>query len=136
MQDYAEALRWLRKAAAQGDASAMGSLGVMYANALGVGQDYAAAVSWWLKAAEQGEVTSQAHLEARITSVKVYRKTIVRPRSGFSLRPIRVTPTRNICSASCMRVATVCRRMLLRRRTGTARRLLKATMRPARKLSR
>jgi TPR repeat protein len=62
VQDYAEALRWLRKAAEQGNALAMGNLGVMYANAQGVAQDYTAAVSWWLRAAEQGEVISQTHL--------------------------------------------------------------------------
>ena len=48
--------------------------------------------------------------ESPITLVKGYRKTMVRPRSGFSLRPTRVTPTRNICSAFYMSMATVCQR--------------------------
>ena len=53
-QDYAEAVRWYRKAADQGDADAQFCLGVMYYNGNGVKQDYAEAVRWYFKAAEQG----------------------------------------------------------------------------------
>ncbi|MGN6876123.1 tetratricopeptide repeat protein, partial [Neisseria sp. P0021.S007] len=38
-QDYAEALKWYRKAAEQGDARAQSDLGLMYANGQGVRQD-------------------------------------------------------------------------------------------------
>jgi TPR repeat protein len=38
-QDDAEAVRWYRKAAEQGDAEAQGKLGVMYANGRGVPND-------------------------------------------------------------------------------------------------
>ena len=55
---------------------------------------------------EGAEVDITDTWELRITPVKVYRKTMVRPRSGFSSPPIRVTPTRNICSAFYMSMAT------------------------------
>jgi TPR repeat protein len=53
-QDYAEALKWLHKAAEQGDTSAMDSLASMYRYGEGVTQDYAEAVKWYRKAAELG----------------------------------------------------------------------------------
>ena len=40
-QDYAQALEWYRKAADQGEATALFNLGVMYDNRRGVSQDYA-----------------------------------------------------------------------------------------------
>ena len=61
-QDYAEAVRWYRKAAEQGYAEAQNNLGVMYAEGQGVRQDYAKAVHWYRKAAEQGHVEAQYNL--------------------------------------------------------------------------
>ena len=43
-----------RHAAEQGDAAAQHTLGIMYANGLGVPQDDAEAVRWYRLAAEQG----------------------------------------------------------------------------------
>jgi TPR repeat protein len=40
-QDYAEAMRWYRKAADQGNADAQNIIGWLYRNGWGVGQDYA-----------------------------------------------------------------------------------------------
>jgi uncharacterized protein len=45
-QDYAEAVRWYRKAAEQGLANAQFNLGLMYAKGQGVPQDYAEAPMW------------------------------------------------------------------------------------------
>ena len=42
-QDYAEAVKWFRLAADQGDAGAQSILGVMYDEGHGVPQDYAEA---------------------------------------------------------------------------------------------
>ena len=53
-QDYAEAVKWYRLAAEQGDADAQDKLGVTYAGGEGVPQDYAEAVRWYRLAAEQG----------------------------------------------------------------------------------
>ncbi len=68
-QDYAEAMKWYRKAAKQGLRGAQYNLGVMYGNGLGVPQDYAEAVKWYRKAeegfrkaAEQGDAKAQYFL--------------------------------------------------------------------------
>ncbi len=61
-QDYAEALKWYRKAAEQGDAKAQYDLGSMYGTGRGVTQDYAEAARWYRKAAEQGNAKAQYHL--------------------------------------------------------------------------
>jgi hypothetical protein len=45
-QNNAEALKWLRLAAAQGDAEAQNNLGSMYGSGRGVPQDYAEALKW------------------------------------------------------------------------------------------
>ncbi|MGO9144786.1 MAG: tetratricopeptide repeat protein [Desulfomonilia bacterium] len=61
-QDYAEAVRWFRKAAYQGYANAQNDLGTMYLNGQGITQDYDEAVKWYRKAADQGEVNAQYNL--------------------------------------------------------------------------
>ena len=61
-QDYAEAARWYRKAAEQGNAKSQHNLGYMYDKGQGVPQDYAEAVRWYRKAAEQGNAKSQHNL--------------------------------------------------------------------------
>jgi len=61
-QDFSEALRWYRKAAAQGDAMAQYAIGVRYAYGEGVPRDYAEAVIWYRKSAEQGDATAQRDL--------------------------------------------------------------------------
>jgi TPR repeat protein len=52
-QDYAEAVNWYRKAAAQGIAAAQNNLGVCYEKGLGVPKNQAEADKWFRKAAEQ-----------------------------------------------------------------------------------
>jgi TPR repeat protein len=63
--DYAEAAKWFRKAAEQGDADARYILGNMYYFGEGVTQDYAEAVKWYRKAAEQGDADAQVNLGNR-----------------------------------------------------------------------
>ena len=65
-QDYAEAVKWYRKAAGQGDAGAQNNLGVMYKNGRGVPQDYVEALQWYRKAAEQGNAEAQGNLVHRL----------------------------------------------------------------------
>src|SRR2546426_9462711 len=50
-QDNAEAVKWIRKAAEQGQAMAQNFLGLFYRSWPGVPQDYVQAVQWHLKAA-------------------------------------------------------------------------------------
>ena len=61
-QDYAEAVKWYRKAAEQGEANAQSNLGVMYYNGHGVRQDYAEAVKWNSKAAKKRNAIAQYNL--------------------------------------------------------------------------
>jgi len=63
-QDYAEAMKWVRKAADQGLAIAQSKLGNMYAAGQGVSQDYAEAAKWYRKAADQGIAPAQGILGA------------------------------------------------------------------------
>ena len=60
-QDYAEALRWYRLAAEQGNADGQNYLGAAYffGDGFGVDQDYAEAVRWYRLAAEQGNADAQ-----------------------------------------------------------------------------
>lgn len=58
-EDFAEAVEWFRKAAAQGHAGAQFNLGSMYRRGEGVAQDDKATVEWYRKAAEQGDDKAQ-----------------------------------------------------------------------------
>ena len=57
--DYAEAMRWYRKAADQGYARAQANIGHLYLDGLGVPRDYAEAMRWYRKAADQGYALAQ-----------------------------------------------------------------------------
>ena len=61
-QDYAEAMRWYRLAAEQGDAGAANDLGAMYHNGLGVPVDTPEAAKWYRLAADKGHSTAQYNL--------------------------------------------------------------------------
>lgn len=61
-QDYAEAVKWFRKAAEQGLAFAQYNLGLSYDSGKGVPQDYAKAAKWYRMAAKQGFVLGQYNL--------------------------------------------------------------------------
>ena len=71
-QDYAEAVKWYRLAAEQGDAVAQYNLGVMYDNGQGVPQDYAEAVKWYRLAAEQGYAHAQRNLGVMYDKAKAF----------------------------------------------------------------
>lgn len=58
-QDYAEALRWMRLAANQGEVDAQLSLASWHANGELVEQDNAEAIKWYRFAAEQGHPYAQ-----------------------------------------------------------------------------
>jgi S1-C subfamily serine protease len=63
-QDYAEAVKWYRLAAEQGDSQAQLNLGNMYYVGVGVTQNHAEAVKWYRLAAEQGHFGAQLTLGA------------------------------------------------------------------------
>jgi hypothetical protein len=59
-QDYAEAVKWYRKAAEQGHAHAQNNLGAMYHKGQGVHQDYIQAYMWYnLSAAQVGRLAAK-----------------------------------------------------------------------------
>ncbi len=61
-QDYQEAIKWYKKAAEQGNASAQSNLGEMYYEGQGVPRDYQEAIKWYRKAAEQDNAEGQCLL--------------------------------------------------------------------------
>jgi TPR repeat protein len=85
-EDYAEAVKWYRKAAEQGNAEAQYNLGFMYAEGHVDGVGYDEAVPWFRKAAEQGYADGQWEIgfmygegvggltKDKVEAVKWYRK--------------------------------------------------------------
>ncbi|MDR0845998.1 MAG: sel1 repeat family protein [Lactobacillales bacterium] len=61
-QDYDKALKWLSKAAEQGNPNAQSNLGYLYAEGVGVQSDTSIAIDWYLKAAESGNAIAQNNL--------------------------------------------------------------------------
>ena len=61
--DAAEAVRWYRLAAEQGNANAQSNLGVMYADGRGVPQDYVSAHMWFNLAAATGDENARKDRE-------------------------------------------------------------------------
>ena len=62
IKNYAEALKWYRKAADQGLAEAQYALAEMYHKGYGVPVDVSQAMTWYRKAADQGNVLAQYSL--------------------------------------------------------------------------
>ena len=58
VQDYAEAVKWYRLAAAQGNASAQSNLGVRYGKGQGVPMDTVRAHMWFNLAAVNGDANA------------------------------------------------------------------------------
>jgi hypothetical protein len=61
-KDPAEAVKWYRKAAEQGDANAQFNLGLCFEDGQGVAMDPVEAVKWCRRAAEQGHADAQFNL--------------------------------------------------------------------------
>jgi TPR repeat protein len=61
-QDLAEALRWYRKAAEQGNPKGQNALGLLYERGDGVSQDLTLALFWFRKAVDQGYAKAQYNL--------------------------------------------------------------------------
>ena len=62
IKDYAKAMEWYLKAAANGNSSAQNSIGYMYQYAQGVEKDYAKAMEWYLKAAANANSSAQYNI--------------------------------------------------------------------------
>jgi len=84
-QDYAEAVRWYRKSANQGDAEGQSKLGDMYLFGDGVPQDHAEALKWFRKAANQGDGTAQWRLGGMYYSGRGVPQNYVRAYMWYNL---------------------------------------------------
>jgi TPR repeat protein len=70
--NYPEAMRWLKLAAEQGDATALCHIGFMFEHGQGVDQDDARALVYYNKAARRGDVYSIKNkeiIEARMSAL-------------------------------------------------------------------
>jgi TPR repeat protein len=90
-QDYAEARKWYRLAAEQGDASAQSNLGWMYDSGDGVPQDYAEARKWFRLAAEQGNARAQFNLGVMYGSGKGVPQDYVEAHKWLNVAASRLT---------------------------------------------
>ncbi len=86
-KDYAEALKWYRKAANQGHSLAQYDIGSMYYNGEGVNKDVAEALNWYQKAADQGN------------SLAIYRLKTLAPDRLKTLAP-KATDNRESSTSS------------------------------------
>ncbi|MCE0496526.1 MAG: DUF3592 domain-containing protein [Methylacidiphilales bacterium] len=103
-KDPAEAAKWLRKAADQGNADAENMLGQLYAGGKGVDKDLVQAVAWLQKAADQGEPHACASLgyayekglggltQDTPTAIAWYRKAGKEPHAQAALARLGATP--------------------------------------------
>ena len=61
-QDYAQALRWIRASAEQGNVLGELNLGILYADGLGVPRDPSEGRRWFEKAAAAGNEAAETRL--------------------------------------------------------------------------
>ena len=84
-QNYHEALKWYRLAAAQGYAPAQNDLGTAYEKGQGVAQDYLQAVKWYRLAATQGNQSAQINLGTMYENGTGVRQDFARAHMWFAL---------------------------------------------------
>ncbi len=91
-QDYVEAMKWYRLAAAQGHADAQHNLALMYDRGEGVPQDYAEAVKWYRRAAVQGLADAQTNLGFMYQSSRGVTRDYVQAHMWYNLAAARLPP--------------------------------------------
>jgi TPR repeat protein len=80
----AEAIRMLKRYAAQGEARSQGKLGLLYETGAGVEQDPAEALKWYQKAADQGDATACSNISGSCTlTAQVLPRMLMKPSNGF-----------------------------------------------------
>ena len=127
-QDAAEAVRWFRLAAEQGDFSQgaawlPSNTRAQYVRTSpveGVPQDAAEAVRWYRLAAEQGHARAQYNLGAAYDTGEACRRTTRKPSGGTAWPPSRDTPGRRTTSELCTTPVRACRRTPRKPSGGTA----------------
>ena len=94
-RDYAEAARWYRRAAANGNAMARVTLGDMYYYGRNLPQDYVAAVYWWQLAADQGVALAQLNLSVMYANGDGVTRDYVKAHMYANLAAARLPPGEN-----------------------------------------
>jgi TPR repeat protein len=84
-QDDVQARQWYAKAAAQGQAKAQFSLGILYFNGEGVPKDYQQALRWFRLAADQGEALAQTKIAIMYDYGQGVPQDIVQAYTWYSL---------------------------------------------------
>ena len=84
-RDYAEALKWYRKAAAQDHNSGLCDVGYCYRNGTGVKQDYAKAIPFYRQAAEQGCPTGAYWLAVAYENGEGVKKNLAQARRWYGI---------------------------------------------------
>ena len=84
-QDYAQAAKWFRLAADQGNADAQFHLGLMYYFGEGVSQDDVEAAKWYRLAADQGHASAQFNLGVMYANGQGVRRNYVQAEKWYSL---------------------------------------------------
>ena len=75
-QDFAEALKWYRKAAEQGSEEAEYTVGEFYHEGLGVTKDFKEALRWWKRSAEHGYEYAQYALGSLYVEGRETKKNV------------------------------------------------------------
>ena len=82
-KDYAKAMEWFQKAAAQGNSDAQAAIGSMHLNGYSVRQDYAEAMEWFQKAAAQGNSDAQTAIGTMYFDANGVQKDYVKAMEWF-----------------------------------------------------
>ncbi len=114
-QDYAEAVRWYRKAAIQGNGMAQMALGMMYFEGQGVTRSYETAFTWLKPAAEQGEPLAQVSLGTMYEAGDVVPRDFIQAYMWFSLAADSISDTHERSVAGPREVATMARQLIAER---------------------
>ena len=88
-QDYAEALKWYRKAAAQGHARSHALIAYMYSQGLGVEINESRAVSYFVQATRLGDAEAPRSLGYLYASGRGVPKDVVMAHALFGLAKSR-----------------------------------------------
>ena len=89
-QDYAQAVKWYRLAAVQGNASAQVNLGAMYENGQGVSQDYVQAHKWFNLSASRASADQKDVLDSAVKN---------RNRVAAKMTPAQTAEAQKLASA-------------------------------------
>src|SRR5262245_16842341 len=95
-QDYVEAVKWFRLAAAQGEPHAQYALGAVFANGQGVPQDYIEAAKWYRLAADQGYSAAQYALGLMYANGEGLPRDYVRAHMWLNLSAMKETKNANL----------------------------------------